>query len=369
MTPDPSADRSSLARALGDLEVPLIAAPMAGGPSSPELAIQVSRAGGLGMLAGGYKTAAALTEQIAAVREGLRDSERPFGVNVFAPEPAATDPEELAGFREQWVRAVTAHDEQLGAHAARRPIPEYSDDGWDEKVALLTADPVPVVSFTFGLPSAETIRALQDLGTAVLVSVSSADEAVRAAATGPDALVVQSTDAGGHRFTLAQDAVPGEAPLEELLAETLSALSSSRPELPVIAAGGIGSRSDAARLLEAGAFAVQVGTLFVVADEAGTSRTHREAVLAAAADPSSSRTTVTRAFSGRPARALATAYTDAMTEHEIAGYPQINTMASPIRKAAAEAGKAELVHLWAGTAFAASRARPAAEIVADFRGL
>lgn len=360
---------SARSSVLSDLEVPLIAAPMAGGPSSPELTIEVSRAGGLGMLAGGYRTAAALAEQIAAVRQGLRDTERLFGVNVFAPEPVPTDPEALAGFREQWVRAVTALDEQLGAQAAQRPIPECTDDGWDEKIALLVADPVPVVSFTFGLPPTAAIRALQEAGTAVLLSVSSAEEAVRAASCDPDALVLQGADAGGHRFTLAQDAVPGETPLLELLGDALSALSSTRPELPVIAAGGIGSPAEAARVLAAGAAAVQVGTLFAVADEAGTSRTHREALLAAAADPSSSRTTVTRAFSGRPARALATAYTEAMAEHEIAGYPQINTMSSPIRKAAAEAGRTELVHLWAGTGFAACRPRPAAEIVAEFRGL
>lgn len=368
MTPESSALPSSSA-ALSELEVPLIAAPMAGGPSSPELVIEVSRAGGLGMLAGGYLPVERIAEQIAAVREGLRDAERPFGVNLFVPEAAPTDPAELAEFREQWSRTVASLDADLSELAAAQPLPQWSDDGWAQKIALLLADPVPVVSFTFGVPPVEVIRSLQGLGTAVLISVSSAAEAARAASSRPDALVLQGPDAGGHRFTLAQDAVPGETPLEELLGETLSALSASHPELPVIAAGGIGSRADAARLLEAGAFAVQVGTLFVTAAEAGTGAVHREAVLGAAADPSAVRTVVTRAFSGRPARSLATAYTDAMAEHEIAGYPQVNTLAAPVRRAAAAAGRRELTHLWAGAAFAACTARPAAEIVEDFRGL
>ena len=354
---------------LDALEVPLIAAPMAGGPSSPELAIAVSRAGGLGMLAAGYQSADSLAEQIAAVRSGLRDVDRPFGVNVFVPEAAPTDPEQLAAFRSQWVRAVAGIDAELGEQAAQRPLPEYSDDGWDQKIALLVEDPVPVVSFTFGLPPTATLRALQDTGTAVLLSVSSPEEAVEAAAFGPDALVLQGPDAGGHRFTLAQDTVPGTEPLPELLERALAALASSHPQLPIVAAGGVGSHAAAARLISAGARAVQVGTAFLAAEEAGTGAVHRQAVLEAAADPSAAQTVVTRAFSGRPARALATAYTQAMAEHEIAGYPQVNSLTSPIRKAAATAGARELVHLWAGTGFAACRACPAAEVVESFQGL
>lgn len=366
MSMDAPAARPS---ALDALEVPLIAAPMAGGPSSPGLAIAVTRAGGLGMLAAGYQSAEALAEQIAAVRSGLRDVDRLFGVNVFVAESSPTDPQQLADFRSRWVQAVAALDAELGEQAAERPLPDYSDDGWDQKIALLVEDPVPVVSFTFGLPPAATIRALQDAGTTVLLSVSSSEEAVEAAAFGPDALVLQGPDAGGHRFTLAQDTAPGTTPLPELLEQTLAALASSHPQLPVIAAGGISFRADAARLLETGAHAVQVGTLFLAAEEAGTGAVHREAVLAAAGDPSSAQTVVTRAFSGRPARALSTPFTEAMAEHEIAGYPQVNSLTSPIRKAAAAAGKRELVHLWAGTGFPACRARPAAEIVESFRGL
>lgn len=361
--------RPSATSALDALEVPVIAAPMAGGPSSPELVVAVSRAGGLGMLAAGYQTVEALAGQIAAVRSGLRDVDRPFGVNVFVPEAAPTDPDQLAVFRDRWVEAVAALDAELGQQAAARALPEHSDDGWHQKITLLVEDPVPVVSFTFGLPPVATIRALQDAGTAVLLSVSSPEEAVQASALGPDALVLQGPDAGGHRFTLSQTTAPGTTPLPELLAQTLAALSSSHPQLPVIAAGGISSREDAARLLSGGARAVQVGTLFVTAQEAGTGGVHREAVLEAAADPGSARTVVTRIHSGRPARALANALTDSLAEHEIAGYPRVNTLTSPIRKAAAAAGRRDLVHLWAGTGFPACRPRPAAEIVEEFRGL
>lgn len=194
--------------ALDALEVPLIAAPMAGGPSSPGLAIAVARAGGLGMLAAGYQSAEALAEQIAAVRSGLRDVDRLFGVNVFVAESSPTDPQQLADFRSRWVQAVAAPDAELGSRplSARFPTTRTTagirrSPCWS-RIRCLS-------SFTFGLPPAATIRALQDAGTTVLLSVSSPEEAVEAAAFGPDALVLQGPDAGGHRFTLAQDTAPG----------------------------------------------------------------------------------------------------------------------------------------------------------------
>lgn len=395
---------------LSTLEVPLVAAPMAGGPSSPELVAAVSRAGGLGMLAGGYQAADALHEQIQQVRRALAaddprsetlpaetspdgtptgktppdgtlrveidgaghaEAGRPFGVNLFTPESCPTDPEALATFRRRWVATVRELDDELGRAAAEQPLPVRTDDGWSEKIRLLLEDPVPLVSFTFGLPPERTVRDLQERGTVVVVSVASLEEALRAARLGPDALVVQGPEAGGHRATLSQDVAPGRTPLADLLPEVVSALgrvSATGRGLPVIAAGGIGTREQAASLLGAGAVAVQVGTLFVVAQEAGTSAAHRQALLEAAAS-GQIRTVVTRAFSGRPARALATAYTAAMAPHQIAGYPEVNSLASPVRRAAAAAGRTELVHLWAGTGAAACRERPAAGIVDLFRGL
>lgn len=395
---------------LSALEVPLIAAPMAGGPSTPELVAAVSRAGGLGMLAGGYQPAEALGEQIRRVRRALvadlpqTDAPRtgglpaetpsetpsttpstgtaasgaaasgqleaglPFGVNLFTPEAHLTDAEALAAFRRRWVETVRELDDELGRTAAAQPFPVRTDDEWSEKIRLLLEDPVPLVSFTFGLPPETMVRDLHERGTVVVVSVASPEEAVRAARLGPDALVVQGPEAGGHRATLSQDVAPGRMPLTVLLPEVLSALSADGQVLPVIAAGGIVAREQAASLLAAGALAVQVGTLFVVAEEAGTNAAHRQALLEAAA-AGRIRTVVTRAFSGRPARALATAYTEAMAAHEITGYPEVNTLSAPVRRAAAATGRAQLVHLWAGTGAAACRERPAAEIVELFRGL
>jgi nitronate monooxygenase len=150
------------------VSVPVLAAPMAGGPSTPELVIATAKAGGLGFLAGGYKTPAALGEQIAAVREhGV-----PFGVNLFAPNPVPVDP---AAFRE-YAKALQPEAEAYGLDLTTA-APREDDDVWDEKISMLLADPVPLVSFTFGLPSAQVLTGLRRVGTVVAQTVTTAREA------------------------------------------------------------------------------------------------------------------------------------------------------------------------------------------------
>lgn len=331
---------------LADLRFPVLQAPMAGGPSTPALAAAVSRAGGLGFLAGGYLTASALAEQIAAVDAAAAG---PYGVNLFVPETVPTDRAALARYAE----ALEPWRKRFGLESG--PLPEHSDDDWAAKTELLLEHPVPVVSFAFGLPGVELVRGLQSAGSLVLLSVASAEEAAAAAALGPDALVVQAAAAGGHRATLRQDAVPEAVELPELLRRVRS-----RTKLPLVAAGGIATGPDVRRALAGGAVAVQVGTAFAVAEEAGTASVHRKALLAATA---ASPTVVTRTFSGRPARALVNEFTRGMGPEEIVGYPEVHFLTSPIRAAARGADDAEAVNLWAGTGVGSVRAGTAEQIL------
>src|SRR3954452_7212223 len=151
---------------LDDLTVPVVLAPLAGGPSTPELATAVSEAGGLGFLASGYLSAEETRERIAAVR-GL--SSRPFGVNLFVPDNGSPDQEQL-----------TAYRERLRAWAERRGVeigePRASDDDWDRKIELLRDDPVSVVSFTFGCPPSEVLEALKSAGSEVWATVTNPGE-------------------------------------------------------------------------------------------------------------------------------------------------------------------------------------------------
>jgi nitronate monooxygenase len=335
--------------ALG-ITVPVLAAPMAGGPSTPELVVAAGRAGSLGFLAGGYKTPDALAGQISAVRAaGVA-----FGVNLFAPNPVPIDPEE---FR-RYAAALDPVAKEYGIDLADAE-PVEDDDHWAEKIALLLADPVPVVSFTFGLPDPDVVTALRDKGTYVVQSVTSAHEARLVAGAGVDALVVQAPAAGGHSATLSPDRIPEDRPLTALLAEVRSAVP-----VPLIAAGGLATPEDVATAIGAGAAAVMVGTVLLRTPESGASAPFK----AALADPTRTETVMTRAFTGRPARALRNAFTDRFTDIAPAGYPALHHLTSPLRKAAAAAGDPDGINIWAGTGFRHATTDPTGEVLTHLAG-
>ena len=326
------------------LRIPVLAAPMAGGPTTTAMVIAAHSAGGLGFLAAGYKTPEAVDTDLRAVREaGI-----PFGINVFAPIPVPITAQRYADY----ARAVQRDADRFGIELPADPIEH--DDHFAAKIDLLCAHPVPVVSFTFGIPDGDVIRALQHAGSIVAQTVTSHPEAQAAADAGVDALIVQAGAAGGHSGTLTPAALSPELPLPELVAGIVTAVG-----LPVIAAGGVGSAADVAAALRAGAEAVAVGTVLLLADESGASATHQ----AALEDPARTETVVTRAFTGRPARALRNAFIDEHDTDAPLGYPALHFLTSPLRKAAAAAGDPELLHLWAGTGFSHARRAPTAAIL------
>ncbi|MBB4778636.1 NAD(P)H-dependent flavin oxidoreductase [Actinomadura livida] len=323
-------------------EHPIVQAPMAGGPSTPELAAAVSDAGGLGFLAAGYKTPEAMRADITATR---RLTSRPFGMNVFMPSLEEPDPS-----------AVAAYRDRLAPEAARLGVapgtPADRDDAYDAKIADLLADPPPFVGFTFGCPAPDVIRAFQERGTAVVVTVTTAAEARLASAA--DALCLQGSEAGGHRgsFTnTSDDPVPLRALLREVSAFTRQ---------PLIAAGGLATASHVAEVLALGAVAAQIGTAFVRCPESGANPVHK----AALADPRFTSTALTRAFSGRPARGLVNRFLTEHSAHAPAAYPDVHYVTSPLRRAAAAQGDPEGLNLWAGESYRQATETPAAVLVA-----
>jgi nitronate monooxygenase len=326
------------------LTCPVLAAPMAGGPMSPALAVAAARAGSLGFLAGGYKTPALLQQQIAEVREQAPA----FGVNLFAPNPVPVD---LAEFR-RYTAAVQADAGQYGLRLDETPVED--DDAWSAKVDLLVSDPVPVVSFTFGLPDRSVITALKRAGTLIIQTVTSAAEARLAAEAGADVLAVQALGAGGHSGTLTPQQIPAAVPLPDLAAAVAGGTG-----LPVVAAGGLSTPDEVAAVLRAGADAVMVGTALLRSDESGASAVHQAAI----ADPGRGPTVLTRAFSGRPARGLQNTFTRKYSELAPLGYPALHHLTSGLRKAATAAGNPELVHLWAGTGYRNATTGPAGTIL------
>jgi nitronate monooxygenase len=335
----------------------IIAAPMAGGTSTPAFVWAVHEAGGLGFLAAGYKGVSAMEAEIRSTREsGAR-----FGMNVFVPDPARLDPApdvraRLLDYRSRLQVDALRYGVQL-------PAPRLDDDDdWQGKIDALLEDPVELVSFAFGLPGPEVVRSLQRAGSAVLATVTTASEARRAAEQGVDALVVQHASAGGHSAAFEPVPPSGSPPsgsrqpgtTAELLAQVRSAVA-----LPLVAAGGVMDPAGLTAVLAAGAQAAQLGTAFLRAEESGARQLHKDAL----ASPHFTQTRLTRAFTGRPARALVNEF---VRDHADApeAYPAVHHLTAPIRAAAAAAGDAERLNLWAGTGWQQARSGPVARIVA-----
>lgn len=318
------------------LRTPLHVAPMAGGPSTPTLVIATARSGQFAQLAAGYRTADELAAQVAEVRTR---TDR-FGVNLFAPN------------------RVPVSDAAYDRYRASLGVPDLpdkreDDDAWADKVGLLLDDPVAVVSFTFGLPSAVTVAEFRRRGTVTVQAVTNPTDAVAAADRGIDVLVVQGEAAGGHSAVLDPEESPVWIPLPDLVQAVRAAT-----DLPVIAAGGIGSAADVEAVRLAGAGSAMVGTVVLRTDEAGTGTTHRDALV----DPVFDRTTLTRAFTGRPARALVNRF---VRDHEDAplGYPALHHLTRPIRVAAAADGDPHALALWAGRSWRAAADGPVADVL------
>jgi len=330
---------------------PIVAAPMAGGPSSTALARAVASTGALGFLGGGNKTARQLTEDYRAVEDAGA-----VGVNLFVPDMAntAVDPvrsrvqrtEKLVAFREQLLPFAQRLDVELPT--VQEAGADVSDD-WDAK--LNAAHAWPIVSFTFGLPAPEVFERLHGTHTQVGVTVTTVAEARNAVEHGADFLVVQGPEAGGHRSVHDPQAEPEDVPLLELLDAV-----SREVDVPLVAAGGIVTPDHVHEVLRHGASAASVGTALLLSDEAGTNPIHRKMLQ----EDRSGETKLTRVYSGRVSRSLVNEF---MALDAPAVYPEVNALTAPIKRAATAAMDPRSTHLFAGTGYLHARTGPAAEIV------
>ena len=321
--------------------MPVVGAPLAGGPSTPELAAAVSEAGGLGFLAAGYKAAATVEAELERLQTLTR---RPVGLNLFFPLREKVDAAALAAY----ALRMRSEGERYGVAPGE---PRWTDDDWRAKLEVAARARPAVVSFTFGCPERELVEWLRDCGCRVWCTVTSGEEARLAAVAGVDALVAQGAEAGGHQGSF-DDHDREPRPLLALLEEVQRAAA-----LPVIAAGGIATAGDIAAVLAAGAVAAQIGSALLLATEAGTSPVHRQALAGDA------ETRITRAFTGRRARGIVNRF---LLEHDAfapRAYPEIHYVTAPIRAAAREQGDPGGVNLWAGTGYRHARRASASELV------
>jgi len=309
----------------------IVQAPMAGGPSTVELARAVGDAGGLGFLAAGYLPPAKLRDQIRELRDATG---APFGVNVFVPGASTADPDEIA--------AYLATLDGAGE-------PRHDDDAWSDKFAALLEERPAVASFAFGCPPPGDLTDLRRAGVETWVTVTSPGEARRAQEAGAAALVVQGAEAGGHRGGF-------EDTTEPVGLLTLLRLVAAVCDRPLIATGGLMDAHAVAAARAAGAVAAMAGTAFMLAPEAATNPAQRALI------GTDAPTALTRAFTGRLARGIVNRF---MTDHPGAprGYPEIHHATAPMRADARKREDADGFNLWAGQGHALARERPAGEIV------
>jgi nitronate monooxygenase len=337
--------RATALTVLLGIEHPLIQAPM-GGAATPALAAAVSGAGGLGSLGSSVLAPEALIRHARVVRE-LTD--RPFNVNFFCHQPPTVDGPEAVRARERFGTLYA----ELGL--GEPPEPSVPPIAFDEArlAALLEVRPA-VASFHFGLPEPAAVDALHEAGCRILSSATTVAEAERLAERGVDAVIAQGAEAGGHRgsFLIAGD--DGPVGTLALVPQIVDAIS-----VPVIAAGGIGDGRGLAAALALGAGGAQIGTAFLACPEASIHPLYRAALRTARAED----TTITRAFSGRPARALRNRVTEEAGDDPLA-YPAQFSMTEPLGAAAARRGSTDFLAMWAGQAAPLAREMPAADLVA-----
>jgi nitronate monooxygenase len=337
---------SNFLRELG-IEHPIVQGPMSGGATTPELVAAVCNAGGLGSLGASYLTPDQIASDIKAIR-ALTD--KPFNVNLFAGGYTAesrVDPAPMI--------AILAE-----IHATLRlpapVLPAWPPNSFDDQLEVVLEARPAVFSFTFGIPDPDALARIRKRGIALVGTATTAKEGRRLDESGVTAIVAQGAEAGGHRGTFAGS-------FETSMVPTFTLVESLRNEVsvPVIASGGLMDGRDIARSLAHGAVAAQLGTAFLTSTESGISESYKSALL----DSRKDSTVITRAFSGRPARALTNTFVARCTGKEeiILPFPLQNALTRPMRNAAAKLGDREFQSLFAGQGVARVRSLPAAELI------
>lgn len=319
------------------IEYPIIQAPMAGGITTAELVAAVSRAGAIGMIGAGYMTPEQMRSQIVEVKERTK---KPFGVNLFVPNEFEASEEEI-------IRAnglLNPLREELNLPAKELAVvPDYEQlkKTFHEQIKVIIEESIPICTFTFGIPSSEIIAELKQANTLLIGTATTVEEAVVNEERGMDMVVVQGSEAGGHRGNFLPGAIEGAIGSMSLIPQVVDHVS-----IPVIAAGGIMDGRGLMAAVCLGAKGVQLGTAFLTCAESGAQDVHKEAVLHA----NENDTTLTRSFSGKWARGIHNRFTEVMQKHE-AGLPEFpvqNTLTQDIRKVSSANENPDYLSLWSG---------------------
>jgi len=329
------------------IELPILLAPMAG-PVLAEMAVAVANAGGLGSLPCALLSPEQTRAELEKIRQGAN---RPINVNFFCHTPPVFDEaREMA-----WRQRLRPYYLELDVDPDG-PIPVSNRAPFDDTLCSLVEEYRPeIVSFHFGLPEASLLQRVKATGAKVISSATTVREAVWLEERGCDAIIAQGFEAGGHRGIFLDDDISKQVGTMALVPQMVDAV-----KVPVIAAGGIADGRGIVAALALGAAAVQIGTAYMFCPEAKLSATARQAL----ADAHDDDTTLTRLFTGRPARGIVNRVmreVGAMSALAPA-FPLAGGALAPLRAKTEPQGSGDFMSLWSGQAMTLGRAMPAAEL-------
>ncbi|MNH98275.1 Nitronate monooxygenase [compost metagenome] len=317
-----------------NIRYPIFLAGMAGGISTAKLVAAVSDAGGLGTLGAAYMEPAAIREAIQEIRQ-LTNA--PFAVNLFAIDVS----DNQTRVKEVQIELNQIRDVLGIPHAAEEPV--VTPDFFEQQLAVLFEERVPVISTAFGFLKESFLQQAQSAGIRIVTMVTTVREALLAEQAGCDAIVAQGSEAGGHRgtFDLANHPMGANVGTLALVPQIVDCV-----KIPVIAAGGIMDGRGLVAALALGAQGVQMGTRFLTAVESGTHAAYKQTLM----ESTEESTVLTKVFSGRPARGINNGF---IRQWDASGldpllFPTQNTVTRDIRNAAARQRNADYMSLWAG---------------------
>ena len=330
--------------------LPIIQAPMAGGVTTAALVAAASSAGALGSFGFAYTQPETMQRDIDAVR---KLTSAPINLNLFvSPQPAPI----TASEQREAISALSGYYAELGLPPPPKAVgAPYAPDVASQLDVIEAARP-RVFTFHLGDLDTKRLRRMQAAGIRIGASATCVAEARHVETLGVDFIIAQGAEAGGHRGSYLRnpyEAMTGTLALTRMIVRAV--------KIPVVAAGGIMDGAGIAAVLALGAQGAQLGTAFIPCSESGAPPVHKQSVLAATEDT----TRITEKFSGKPARGLANRYMREMNSADAPrlAFPAQNMLSGPLRVAAAKAGNADFVSMWAGQAAPLSRELSAAQLV------
>jgi len=333
------------------IDFPIIQAPMAGGISTSKLVATASKNGALGMIAAGYMSPIQLREQIREVKQLTTHN---FGVNLFVPNKFEISENGI----EMANSLLKRYREELNIQGEKIKLPNMKSSihSYKEQIKVVIEEKIPICSFTFGVPTADEMGKFKEHNIITIGTATTVEEAVSIEELGMDVVVIQGSEAGGHRGNFISSHEEGLIGLMSLIPQV-----SDHVSIPIIAAGGIMDGRGLTAALCLGAKAVQMGTAFLTCKESGAHPLHKEAVMYSKYGD----TTLTRAFSGKWARGIKNKFTMEMEEHvdTVPIFPIQNTLTQSIRKASANQNNKEYMSLWSGQSATLARIETVEQLV------